>query len=131
MRFIDTSFFVALMRSRERHHDEARHLWALDQGPLMTTVGVVGETWTFLRRREHHAAATRAVQAIRSSTRIVVVDTGPEEHEAAWAWLQQHDEHEYSFVDAVSFEVMRRRRLSEALAFDGDFTRAGFIEIRA
>ena len=48
----------------------------------------------------------------------------------AWAWLSRHDERAYSFVDAVSFRVMQRRRLTEALAFDGDFTAAGFIEIR-
>ena len=29
-----------------------------------------------------------------------------------------------------SFEVMRARRLREALAFDNDFTAAGFIELR-
>jgi uncharacterized protein len=45
-------------------------------------------------------------------------------------WLRRRDEHPYSFVDAVSFEVMRRRRLTEALAFDDDFTRAGYVEVR-
>jgi len=33
-------------------------------------------------------------------------------------------------VDAVSFEIMRRERITEALAFDGDFAAAGFIEVR-
>lgn len=32
-------------------------------------------------------------------------------------------------VDATSFAVMRRRRLREAFAFDGDYT-AGFVEVR-
>ena len=35
----------------------------------------------------------------------------------------------YSFVDATSFEVMRRLRMREALAFDGDFAAAGFVEL--
>ncbi|MCY3806044.1 MAG: VapC toxin family PIN domain ribonuclease, partial [bacterium] len=48
----------------------------------------------------------------------------------AWDWLRRHDEREYSFVDATSFEVMRTRRLREALAFDNDFTAAGFTEMR-
>jgi predicted nucleic acid-binding protein len=34
-------------------------------------------------------------------------------------------------VDATSFASMRRRRLREALAFDGDFRAAGFVEVRA
>jgi uncharacterized protein len=33
-------------------------------------------------------------------------------------------------VDATSFAVMRRRRLRQALAFDGDFAAAGFTEAR-
>lgn len=45
--------------------------------------------------------------------------------------LERHDERAYSFVDATSFAVMRRRGLLEALAFDGDFSAAGFVEIRA
>ncbi|MGH2617125.1 MAG: type II toxin-antitoxin system toxin 23S rRNA-specific endonuclease VapC20, partial [Thermomicrobiales bacterium] len=34
-------------------------------------------------------------------------------------------------VDATSFAVMRSLRLHEALAFDGDFSAAGFLELRA
>ena len=45
-------------------------------------------------------------------------------------WLDQRDERRYSFVDATNFAVMRRLRLDEALAFDADFTSAGFTELR-
>lgn len=62
------------------------------------------------------------------SVAIVHVDE-PTEAEA-WQWLRRHDEREYSFVDATSFALMRRLRLREALAFDGDFSAAGFIELR-
>ena len=34
-----------------------------------------------------------------------------------------------SLVDCVSFEVMRRRNLTHALALDGDFSTQGFITI--
>lgn len=130
LRFVDTSFIVALFRSRERHHETASRLWRADDGGVLTTVGVLGETWTFLRRREHHRAATTAVRALRSSPRITVLETGRDIHDQAWQWLERHDEREYSFVDAVSFEVMRRRRISEAFAFDGDFASAGYVEVR-
>lgn len=131
MRFVDTSFLVALFRSRERHHDQAAALWRSDTGPLITTVAVCGETWAFMRRREHHPAATQVLHALRHSPRLSVVETTPDIHQAAWGWLERHDEHPYSFVDAISFEVMRRRRITEAFAFDDDFTRAGYVEMRA
>ena len=48
----------------------------------------------------------------------------------AWGWLRAHDERPYSFVDATSFALMRELRITEALAFDGDFAAAGFTELR-
>jgi predicted nucleic acid-binding protein len=33
-------------------------------------------------------------------------------------------------VDATSFEVMRQQRIREVLAFGGDYTAAGFMEVR-
>jgi predicted nucleic acid-binding protein len=45
--------------------------------------------------------------------------------------LRQHDERKYSFVDATSFALMASEGIHEALAFDGDFTAAGFVELRA
>ena len=130
MRFVDTSFLIAAFRSRETHHLAATSLWHTTSGPLVTTVGVLGETWTFMCRREHHNAAVTVVKALQNSPRLAVIETDSEIHRAAWAWLEKRDEHENSFVDAVSFEVMRRRRITEVLAFDDDFTRAGFTELR-
>ncbi len=130
MRFVDTSFWIALFRTREKHHSTATSIWEANREPLLTTVGVLGETWTFMRRRESHSAAVAVVEAIHASQLVTAVETDAPVHAAAWKWLHRRDEHVYSFVDAVSFEVMRRRRLREALAFDGDFTRAGYVEVR-
>jgi len=65
-----------------------------------------------------------------ASPRVSVVSVDVQAEAAAWAWLRRHDERDYSFVDATSFEVMRRERIGEASAFDGDFSAAGFVELR-
>jgi predicted nucleic acid-binding protein len=61
---------------------------------------------------------------------VHVVQVTPEIEEDAWAWLRVHDERLYSFIDATSFSLMRRLGIAEALAFDGDFAAAGFVELR-
>jgi predicted nucleic acid-binding protein len=129
--FVDTSFWVAYRNRRDPHHEDAVSLLAshADDG-LMTSNQVRGETWTYLRRRAGHRAAVGFLDALQSSPRTTVelVDTATENE--ALDWLRRHDEREYSFVDATSFAVMRRRRVTEALAFDGDFSAAGFVELR-
>lgn len=130
MKFVDTSYWVALILSRDQHHSQARTLWLADIGALVTSNHVVGETWTFLRRRAGHQAAVSFLDAVRESPRIAIEHIGEQTEAEALAWLRRHNEREYSFVDSTSFGLMRRNRLVEALAFDGDFTAAGFIEIR-
>ena len=63
--------------------------------------------------------------------RLEVVFTGEALERDSLNWLRRHDERSYSFVDATSFALMRSLGIREALAFDGDFAAAGFVELRA
>ncbi|MEX0873342.1 MAG: PIN domain-containing protein [Actinomycetota bacterium] len=130
MRFADTSFWVALQIPADNHHDDASALWSADDIPIISTNHIVGETWTFTRRRLDHRRAVRLLDLIERSRRVQVVRVEDALEEEAWRWLRRHDERSYSFVDATSFAVMRRRRIRDALAFDGDFAAAGFVELR-
>ena len=67
---------------------------------------------------------------LRRSPRLQVVPIDDELEERAWSWLRKHDERSYSFVDATSFALMRSMKIKDALAFDGDFSAAGFRELR-
>ncbi len=130
MRFVDTSFWVGLRFARDGRHPDARAIWTAGPGGLVTTELVLGETWTFLRRRAGHRDAQRFIVAVRQIETLTVRPIDEDLTAEAWRWLQRHDERSYSFVDATSFALMRRMRLREALAFDGDFTAAGFVEVR-
>jgi len=129
--FVDSSFWVALSNRRDPRHLEARALLErrADAG-LVTSNHVRGESWTYLRRRAGHAAAVGFLDALERSPRLRVVVVDERLEQEALRWLRRHDEREYSFVDATSFATMRSLRLREALAFDGDYSAAGFVELR-
>jgi len=131
MRFADTSFWFGLQERRDSQHKEARALVERGVGRVVTTNHVVGETWTLLRRRSGHAAAVGFIDRLKALTDAEIVHVDEATETEAWRWLRARGEREYSFVDATSFAVMRRRRIREALAFDGDFNAAGFVEVRA
>jgi len=128
--FVDSSFWIAQQLERDRHHASAKQLERALLGDVLATSNtVVAETWTYLRRRASHSRAMAWLDRINAAAVAVErVDSNLEDE--AWRWLRAHDERPYSFVDATSFALMRKLRLSEALAFDGDFAAAGFVELR-
>ncbi len=135
MKFADTSWWAAWALPGDRNHDRAVDMLALvgKTEKVLTTNLIVGECWTFLRRKDSHRSAVAFVdraELLAERGKLVIHHVEPEQETAAWEWLRRHDEREYSFVDATSFRVMADRRLGETLAFDGDFSAAGFIELR-
>lgn len=135
MKLADTSWWAAWVLPGDGRHADALamldHLGPREQ--VLTTNLIVGETWTLLRRRAGHDAAVGfldRVAALERRGKLVVHRVDADEERRAWTWLRRHDERDYSLVDATSFEVMRARRLREALAFDEDFAAAGFVELR-
>jgi predicted nucleic acid-binding protein len=95
----------------------------------MTSNHIRGETWTFLLRRAWHEAGVRFLDALERTERVSVHVVDERLEREALDWLRRHDEREYSFVDATSFALMRSLGIRDALAFDGDFAAAGFVEL--
>ena len=132
MVFVDTSHVYASIDRREPRHDVAQALSErVRERDLFTTNHVLGESWTLTNRRLGHAAACEVVRAIKRSPRYTVVHVDADAEDRAFEWLLRHDQREYSFVDATSFETMRTLGIEEALAFDRDFEAAGFRTLRA
>lgn len=131
MIFVDSSFWIGYgMPADSRHAEAVAVFHAHAASPLVTSNLVRGETWTFLRRRSGHDAAIDFLDRLEEAPRIEVVRISSDLEDEAVSWLRRHDEREYSFVDATSFALMRSLRIGEAFAFDGDFTAAGFVELR-
>lgn len=132
MIFADSSFLIAYMIERDRNHEAAVRLFQqVATQRVAITNHVRGETWTWLRTRSRHEKAVAFLDSVGRDDGYIEVSHVPESMEDdALRWLRQHDEREYSFVDATSFAYMRAKGIADALAFDGDFAAAGFTELR-
>lgn len=131
MIFVDTSFWIAEAMTCDGRHEEAVRLaTSLASERVCTSNLVVGETWTFLRRRAGYRLAMRWLDAANGLRDLTLQRIDENLEAEAWMWLRIHDERPYSFVDATSVALMRRLRISDVLAFDGDFAAAGFNELR-
>ena len=125
--YVDTSALLALLDSDESHHREAARHWArLVEANEKMVAGsyVLVETFAVAQRR-------LGMEALRSLERDVLplVETewvGEEIHRVAAAALLGANRRGLSLVDCASFEIMRRRGLTRAFAFDRHFAEQGF-----
>lgn len=133
MIFLDTGFLFALFVAGDVHHERVVQVFKDFRGQslrtvLLTTSYVVTETITLLLKRGHPDPAVRHDLAVRAGQQLLEGSFGtvhrptPEEDRAALAFLAQHGDQQYSFADCVSFVIMERLGIEEALAVDSDFT---------
>ena len=130
--FVDTGAWYAVQVPDDRWHEAAAGaLSALVSSglTLVTTNAVIGETYTLLRMTHDHAAAIGFVNRLGSSARVLKVYIDDAIERSAYELLKRFDDQTFSYVDAASFVVMKRRRIRQAFAFDAHFATAGFVRI--
>ena len=66
------------------------------------------------------------VGALRASPKVEVVAVNPELRDAGWQRCRRFADKEWDWIDCVSFELMERRGVREALSLDRHFAQAGF-----
>lgn len=123
--FVDTSAIVALMVDSDRAHPKAVEIFEKlrsRQAALVTTSYVLVETYALIDRRLGRDAVRDFRASFAPLLRVIWVDGAI--HERGLDRLEKSSR-TLSFVDAVSFEAIRRHRILEAFAFDRHFEREG------
>lgn len=131
---VDSSFWcVAVLQGRnalerERHGEAGAALRQLIRGGnrLVTTNLVLAETHQLLLVRDRRETALRFLRGFPAPGTEVVPSTAELEAEAVLDWIEKYDDQDFPFADAVSFALMKRRRIRRALTFDRHFAAAGF-----
>lgn len=128
--FLDTSGWFAALSPRETGHDVARDSYAdaVRRGQLLVTTQLVtAEMHTLVVRWRGPAAGLLFLETVFETGAHVVVAADDELIGAALSrWVRRFADTPLSLADAVSFEVMRRERISHALAYDQHFALAGY-----
>jgi predicted nucleic acid-binding protein len=128
--FLDTGALVARHLARDEHHDAAVRgfrLIAEQALPVATSSHVLDETFTLLGRRAGHRFAAERAREMLASRSLRVLRPAEAEEVAALAEFERFADQRVSYTDALSFVLMRRRRMHEAFSFDRHFVLAGFV----
>ena len=128
--FLDTSGWFAALSPKEAKHRmslASYRGWIESGARLVTTNLVVAEMQILLSRFRGPAEGLRFLDSLyQDATHEVVFVDRDTERAAVDRWLRRFSDQRLSLADAVSFEVMRARRIRQALALDEHFELAGF-----
>lgn len=129
--FVDTSGFYAALNRRDTHHRDAARLFQQarrERWFLFTTNFVLAESHALILVRLGRARALDFLRAtITGSTNVI--RAAEEDERRAREVIEQYQDKDFSYCDAVSFAVMERLDLQEAIAFDDHFRQYGAFTI--
>jgi len=127
--FVDSGAFFALAVADDHSHSAAKNVFtqaAAERWQLITTNMVVIETYALFlsRTRQGRAAAIEFLDRLeRAAIRVERARLADEQR--AIALVRAHADKTYSLCDALSFVVMERLRITDAIAYDRDFREYG------
>ena len=130
--FVDTSGFYALLVKRDDKHQLVRKIMqqaAQQRQKFVTTDYVLDETGTLLKARGHAHLIERFFDNILDSKACRVEWTDADRFSKTRILFLKYPDHDWSFTDCLSFQVMRELGLRDALTKDAHFREAGFTPL--
>ncbi|HEX5272307.1 MAG TPA: hypothetical protein VFW33_17540 [Gemmataceae bacterium] len=128
--FADTYYFLALLNATDAAHARAVAFTSSYRGRLVTTEWVLTEladALAFSPQGRAEFVATRA--DLLADTDALIVPCAPALLEEGIRLYAQRPDKKWSLTDCVSFVVMWREGLTEALTGDHHFEQAGFVAL--
>lgn len=123
--FVDTSAFIALLWRGDRWHKDAASFYRNITGrPKITSNLVVAETYGRLRYGASYDFAVRFLRGLREAQdqgSISLVRSDEALEQKAEKLLAQFQDQDISYVDAVSFAIIRDLLINDVFCFDKHF----------
>lgn len=118
MIFVDSSYFIALMREEDRWHDDAVGVSGKINDTYLVSDLIISESVTMVSSHEVGKAGKLLYEYFIDNCKIefmdsVILSRGME-------ILLKYDG-SISLADAVSVEIMNKHRIKKIISFDSDF----------
>lgn len=127
--FADSFFFFALNNSRDSRHREAVEFVSSHTGRIWTTSQVLMELGDGLCHPDNRDSFLLTVRLLRENPSVTIEPSTDELLDAGMELFSKRMDKHWSLTDCISFVVMERESIREALTGDHHFEQAGFIAL--
>jgi predicted nucleic acid-binding protein len=119
--FADTFYFLALISARDEAHRQAVKISESLTCPVFTTTWVLTELANAMSQPPRRERFAFFLERFQREPRTVIVSTTDELFEAGLALYLERADKDWSLTDCISFVVMKREGLTQALTADHHF----------
>ncbi len=127
--FLDSSFLIALVLSDDQDHELALKWQAVLRAPLLTTEYVIAEVLDGLSSEHLRKAAITTIRLLRSNPAVQIIPASTGLLDEGIRRFEQRLDKEWGVTDCISFIIMEKHAIHEALTADHHFEQAGFIAL--
>jgi uncharacterized protein len=130
--FLDAAYLIALANAGDEFHSNALEI-SLELNAcrirIVTTHAILLEVGSALARTKFRSAAIRLVESLQKTVLVETLPLTEDLFTAGWAIFRDRPDKEWSWVDCISFVVMKSRGIQQALTTDTHFEQAGFVAL--
>lgn len=126
--FLDTNGWLALLNASDSLHSVASKMWTaiVARGSrLVFTDWIIAETGNGLARSRERDRFVSAVDLLRRSPRVEIVDVSRPLWERSLDLYARRSDKTWGLIDCASFLVMEDQGISQAFTNDRHFEQAG------
>ncbi len=127
--FADTYYYIAMLSPKDSTHAQAVELTAHLQPRIVTTAWVLAELAAAMSAPTKRERFLKLFDVLSASDEVKVVPASVELFDAGLALYRSRPDKGWSLTDCISFIVMEREGLTEALTGDHHFEQAGFTAL--
>jgi len=130
--FADTGYWIALLYPQDALHQKSlEKAEELQSIPIVTHELVLSELLDAFSGKGNFMRASVAnfIRNLRDDPYINIYTVTEELFEAGLLFYEMSSDKQWSHVDCVSFALMKRTKITNALAYDHHFQQAGFIAL--
>jgi uncharacterized protein len=129
--FADTAFYQAFFNRQDMLHELATSMFDELDAAIVTTEYVLLELGAVMSRGALRGVFVDFIDRARRDTYTEIVPASPELFEQGLRLFSARPDKDWSMVDCISFTVMERRGIQDALTGDKDYIQAGYRALLA
>jgi uncharacterized protein len=127
--FADAFYYYAIINDADEAHERAVTLSQELGGQIITSAWVLTEVADGLCQSKNRWAFIHLYESLKEDPDVIVLPPDPDLFEEGISLYGSRPDKDWSLTDCISFCVMKREGIREALTGDHHFEQAGFVAL--